>query len=301
MVETQKLRWLPTRLWLARLWLGTFIFLIMATAGCVHSQAPDQEDTKGARSATTSPGTSEQTPTVIFPRHDAPLGSDRGGEYFAGRLALKEGCLRVETPSNDGTNGQLSWLLIWLVGFTFTIEPGTVRVQDELGNAVAHVGDYVRLSRATLTFQAATERMLVSGLSEQCADPYFLVGDEVTAFDPKKEATELWLADPDVVFFREKTEITRRRPLLTAAGVGELILEGRCLRLKNSPTRVHWPTIIWPAGFTPHFHQGVVQIRNGAGRVIAEVGDEIAGGGGFFDRSSGECSGPIWRAKKMKT
>ena len=44
-----------------------------------------------------------------------------------------------------------------------------------------------------------------------------------------------------------------------------------------------------------------MQIRNGAGRVIAQVGDEIAGGGGYFDRSSGDCSGPVWRANKMKT
>ena len=89
--------------------------------------------------------------------------------------------------------------------------------------------------------------------------------------------------------------------MLTAAGVGELVLDGQCLRLKNRPTKSHWPTIIWPAGFTPHVHQGVVQIRNGGGRILAEVGNEIAGGGGYFDRGSGECSGPIWRANKIKT
>ena len=45
----------------------------------------------------------------------------------------------------------------------------------------------------------------------------------------------------------------------------------------------------------------MVEIRNGAGRVVAQVGDQIAGGGGFFDRGSGDCSGPIWLANKMKT
>ena len=45
----------------------------------------------------------------------------------------------------------------------------------------------------------------------------------------------------------------------------------------------------------------MVEIRNGAGRVVAQVGDQIAGGGGFFDRSSGDCSGPVWQANKMKT
>jgi len=33
---------------------------------------------------------------------------------------------------------------------------------------------------------------------------------------------------------------------------------------------------------------------------VAQVGDQIAGGGGFFDRGSGDCSGPVWRANKMK-
>ena len=123
----------------------------------------------------------------------------------------------------------------------------------------------------------------------------------VSTFDPRNEATELRLSDPDVVFLRAKTMISRYRVLMTAAGVGELILDGHCLRLKHGTNQSHWPTIIWPAGFTPHVHQGVVQIRNGAGRVIAEVGNEIAGGGGFLDRDSGECSGPVWWANKMKT
>ena len=143
---------------------------------------------------------------VIFPRHDAPLGTDSGGEYFAAQLILREGCLRAEVSPNYDANDPGSWLLIWPNGFAFTTEPGTVRVVDELGRVVARVGDHVRLSRAALTLEQAAERELVRGVSEDCADPYFLVGDEVSAFDPRNEATELRLSDPDVVFFREKTK-----------------------------------------------------------------------------------------------
>ena len=88
---------------------------------------------------------------------------------------------------------------------------------------------------------------------------------------------------------------------MDAEGVGVLILDGQCLRVKDSFPREHWPTTIWPAGFTPHVNEGVVEIRNGAGRVVAQVGDQIAGGGGFFDRSGGDCSGPVWWANTMKT
>ena len=301
MADTSEFFWWPGRFRLGGLRLVAVIFLMIVVAGCGDGQAPDHAAAKIAPSTGASPAGGAQASTVIFPRHDAPLGTDRGGEYFAAQLILREGCLRAEVSPNHDANDPGSWLLIWPNGFTFETEPGTVRIVDELGRVVAHVGDHIRLSRAALTLQQATERELVRGLSEDCADPYFLVGDEVSAFDPRNEATELRLSDPDVVFFREKTVIARHQTLLQASGVGELVLDGQCLRLNNSLTRSHWPTIIWPAGFTPHVHQGVVQIRNGAGRVIAQVGDEIAGGGGYFDRGSGDCSGPVWRANEMKT
>ena len=135
----------------------------------------------------------------------------------------------------------------------------------------------------------------MKGLSEDCAEPYFLVGDEVTVFDPWNEATELRLSDPDVLFLRQKTVGASVQVLQTAAGVGELVLDGRCLRLKGSST-----TIIWPAGFAPHVEGGVVQVRNGAGRIIARVGDEIAGGGGYFDLGGGDCPGPRGGPTKSK-
>ena len=292
---------LPARIWPNGCILVAVIILIGMMAGCGNDRAPDQATANLSPSSDTLPINDKPASAVAFPRHDAPLETDSGGEYFAAQLVLREGCLRAEVSPSQDANDPGSWLLIWPNGFAFATEPGTVRVVDELGQVVARVGDHIRLSRAALTFEQAAERELVTGLSKDCADPYFLVGDEVSAFDPKNEVTELRLSDPDVVFLRSRTMISRHRALASAAGVGELILDGHCLRLKDSPTRPRWPTIIWPAGFTPHVHQGVVQIRSGAGRVVAEVGNEIAGGGGYFNRGSGECSGPAWRANKMKT
>ena len=105
------------------------------------------------------------------------------------------------------------------------------------------------------------------------------MGDEVSVFDPVSEATEVRWADPGIVFLRATTMISRHRALMTPAGVGEIILDGHCLRLKDSSPK----------------------IRNGAGRVVAQVGNQIAGGGGFFERSVGDCSGPVWWANTMKT
>ena len=238
--------------------------------------------------------TDGQASSIGFPQHDAPLGTDRGGEYFAGRLVLSNGCLRAEAPSNDATNPRSSWLLIWPGAFTLEAESGSVRIVDGLGRIAAHVGDHVRLSRAAVTYQQAMDQGLVERLSEDCEGPYLLVGDEITPFDPRNESAELRLSDPDILFLREKT-VMGFASLMQALGIGELILDGQCLRLGDSST-----TIIWPAGFTPHTDRGVVQVRNGAGRVIATVGDEIAAGGGYRSLDSGACAGEVFLANQIK-
>ena len=158
------------------------------------------------------------------------------------------------------------------------------------------MGDYIRLSRATASYQEAQDQGLIQGISEDCAGPYYLVGDEVSAFDPNNEPTELGLSDPDVLFLRQRTVIASSRELLTAAGIGELILDGQCLRLKGSTT-----TIVWPAGFTPHARNDLVHVRNGAGRIIAQVGDEISMGGGYSTRyDNEECPGGVFSANSIK-
>ena len=128
---------------------------------------------------------------------------------------------------------------------------------------------------------------VLDNMAARCPEPSFLVGDEVTVFDPDTEATELRLSDPDVLFLRQKTEISANRGFMDALGIGELVLDGQCLRLNGGAM------ILWPAGFTPHVEDGVVHVRNGAGRSIARVGDEIAGGGGYFNNRYGECPGEI--------
>ena len=169
----------------------------------------------------TPPANYNHANSVVFAEHDWPLGTDTGGEYIAGRLALREGCLRVEIASNGTGLPPSSRLLIWPSGFTFQTNLGAGQVIDRVGRIVARVGDNIRLSRAGFSFQEAAERGLVKGLSQGCTEPYFLVGDEVTAFDPENEANELRLSDPDVLLLREKTVITSGLPLLQALGLGE--------------------------------------------------------------------------------
>ena len=239
-----------------------------------------------------------QVPEVTFPQHDAPLGTDNGGNYHAGRLVLDEGCLRVEVPPDANGPGRAS-LLIWPSGFAFSVEDGAVRIVDSHGEIAASVGDHIRLTHATVSYQEAKDQGLIQGMSEDCAGPHYLVGDEVTVFDPENQRTELRLLDPDVIFPRKKTIIATGRSQKVAEGVGELVLDGNCLRLGRVDG--HGYTIIWPAGFSPHVEEGVVQVRNGAGRVIAQVGDKLSMGGGYFSRDEDwDCPGGLFVAHSIE-
>ena len=237
--------------------------------------------------------TDGRTFSMVFPQHGASLGTDRGGEYFAGQLVFSNGCLRIEAPTNNAADSRSLWSLIWPDTFTLETESGSIRVVDGHGRVAAHVGDHVRISRSPVTYQQAMARRLVEGLSESCPEPYLLVGDEVTAFDPKSEATELRLPDSDIIFHREETAMGFPGQM-DALGIGEVVLDDECFRLGGTTP------IVWPAGFTPHVQQGVVHIRNGAGRVIAKVGDEIVAGGGYHHIDRGACSGELFFPNRIR-
>ena len=232
-------------------------------------------------------------PEVHFPQHDAPLGTDDGGSYSAGQLVLHDGCLGMEFPPDvNGPGGTI--LLIWPSGFAVDVEGLDVRVADGNGRIAARVGDHIRLTRATISYAQASDKGLVRGLPENCKEPYLLVGDEVSAFDPESESTELRLSDPDVFFPRQRTVIATFRDQMLAAGGGELVLDGQCLRLNGRTT------VVWPAGFTPHVERGVVQVRNGAGVVIAQVGDKLSMAGGYFSRDDWECPGEVFAVHSIE-
>ena len=276
-------------------WVGLLLLpvalLVTIFTGC-GGQAPADPPPQLATPSTVD----AQPPPVAFPRHDYSLGTDRGGDYFAGQLVLKEGCLLVEVPSDPTARGA-SRLAIWPSSFSLDENSETLRVVDGHGRVAARVGDYIRLSWAKLTYEEAKRSELVTGMPEHCPPSRIFVGGDVTAFAPRDEVTELRLSDPEVLLLRQETIMSAERVFLTAAGVGELVLDGPCLRIKG---KYNMNTVVWPAGFTPHVEDGVVQVRNGAGQTIARVGDEIAGGGGYFDSKHKDCPGEAFRIHSIK-
>ena len=124
------------------------ILLAALAAGCSDGRVPTDSSDQYTNSLTGDP----QVSAIAFPRHNAPLGTDRGGEYLAGQIVLEEGCLRLEVPDNQADR-LFSFLLIWPSSFNLEEESGIVRVVDGLGRTAARIGDHIRLSRAAVPYQ----------------------------------------------------------------------------------------------------------------------------------------------------
>ena len=238
----------------------------------------------------------EEAPVVVaFPQHDEQIPPDRGREFFAGKLVLKEGCLRAEAPPRSGYDHR-SRLIVWPRSFTLSTEDGSVRVVDATGRIAARVGDHVRFGGYPT--QTVRLRELEKELPTGCPGPYLWAGDEVTAISLDGPTTlTLQLPDFELHFPRQETILGGQESLLEES-IGELVLDGQCLRLKYGTG--HSDSIIWPPGFTPHYHRGLVHVRNGAGRIIAQVGDRLSMGGGSSRRGDEKCPSPSVGANDIK-
>ena len=271
-------------------------FVVALAAGCTGGQSGGRGDV--------------QDRVVMFPQHDAPLGTDNGGLYLVGQLVLDKSCLRVGVPYDDAGNPRPSTLLVWPAAYRLSVENGVVSVVDELGRIAVRVGDYIRLPfLETVSYEEARDRGLIRGLLADCAGPYELVSNDITAFDPDNEPTELRLQDPKIYFHRQITKLPVEEPvegsvevvvdeIMGPSIIGELVLDGHCLRLNTDSGALM--SVVWPPGFTPHVHRGAVHIRNGAGRIIVQVGDELASGGDYRNVGHGRCPGPTLWIRSIK-
>lgn len=83
--------------------------------------------------------------------------------------------------------------------------------------------------------------------------------------------------------------------------VGKLVLVGSCLRVEDNNNNY---VLIWPQGFSLKTADKFIQISDGAGNLVAQVGDNInVSGGEILSEQIGnyvsqtlpnDCSGPYW-------
>ena len=104
--------------------------LVVVAAGCSNGQEYDQAPTEISLQHATPLADDDQASSMVFPQHDASLGTDRGGEYFAGQLVLSEGfyrpvVARVIEPPCGPVDGLLSPLGL-RVNHLLSVEQGPV-------------------------------------------------------------------------------------------------------------------------------------------------------------------------------
>ena len=117
--------------------------------------------------ATRTPDVSP-TPSVSFFPVQKEVQTTILGALLQGELVLDNGCLRVHDE-----------LILWPYGYSLKTEDKEIRVIDDRGQSVAHVGHHVRLGGGQIPAFFAEEK-LGHPLPEGCDGPYFLAGEVVT-------------------------------------------------------------------------------------------------------------------------
>jgi hypothetical protein len=85
-----------------------------------------------------------------------------------GTLILKDGYLRLSMSYSDDTS-----LIIWPVRYSLEKENDEVRILDEDGNVVAHVGDNIAAGGGEVE-KGIVEKFIDKHLPDDCEGPYWL-------------------------------------------------------------------------------------------------------------------------------
>ena len=240
---------------------------------------------------------------VQIPRHHEPPVINAGANYVFGELHLSGQCLRV--TYYDQTSPELSrrgLLVVWPPGSDARINDDVVQVVGPDGHVQATAGDTIRLSGRKMSDDSGEppEWDWAGEPATDCRDPYWLVGNEVSA-----GVSQYSSADPDAgIYF--PTLGHQRGPIVSMAALleGRLMLREGCLRVVTL-----WEpegfVAVWPPGFGVQMQEGQVVVVNGGGSVIARVGDNVALGGGqppssVFPEGS-RCPGEVWHAMTVRS
>lgn len=133
--------------------------------------------------------------------------------------------------------------------------------------------------------------LAVSILWVACQEKYSTLDDVsvLTVSGIPIQFIELTVEGASIQFIREKPPIPEGRVYRDGEAQGILTLQDNCFRLDQDG-----PVIIWPSRFIPHINDGVVEVHDAKGELMARVGDHLEIAGGALKRDTGNCSGPTW-------
>ena len=92
-----------------------------------------------------------------------------------GRLVVESGCIRLRSPlPTYGFFFGPSRMIVWPYGYSVCVEGNRMVIRNEKGEAVARVGDFVRVGGGAISRQTA-ELVVSRPLPEKCHGPYYVV------------------------------------------------------------------------------------------------------------------------------
>ena len=227
----------------------------------------------------------EADPPIQFPQHPDGKRTYTSAlpEHIKGRLQVYRGCIYIR-------NGTIP---VWPSDFSVRVEDDLVQVLDESGNVAAVDGRETVLAGYEVRADGPEGRETSATLPLECPPGNFwIVGDEIG--DMKEQAGRLIvpLEGSSLIFPRQSPGVWKDD--LSISTKGELVHEEDCLRVDDAEKHM----IVWPPLFTPHMHNGVVEVRDGNGLTVASVGDrlELTGFGSELMRPhyADTCPGPYW-------
>jgi hypothetical protein len=249
-------------------------------------------------------------PDVAFPRQEYVEGPRVVMEAeLVGTVVLTDGCLQVDSLYGDGRITP-----VWPAEFTIALEDESLVVYDGDGKPLIRQDEEVYMGGGEGTDRGMLE-CVRQQLPDSCDGKYWYVGDGVRPnlrFDSE-------LFDLSLITETERTAIfLQKKPILDdwkespSTITGRLVLYKpmRCPRVHSESGMSNFMPI-WPQGYSLEFSEGNIEIRDGAGSLIAREGDELTLSGGGIPHSwesdeyrqlyyqlPGDCHAPYWIVDK---
>jgi len=188
-----------------------------------------------------------------------------------GELVLEDGYLRV-----NGT------LIIWQPDYFVHNNEGTIEILDRNGEVVARVGEEVYMGGGEIKPIGLINSLIKEPLPQGCEGPFWLQGEGTRLslnFSSELFSLEVIpVKDENICFLKKKPlldEFATAKKELT----GKLIVcyDAYCLKCPRITVgdMAELYLLIWPTGYEARVENGVFEIVDGSGNIVARDREEM--------------------------
>jgi hypothetical protein len=245
-------------------------------------------------------------PGVAFPRQEYVEGPrEVMGAELIGKLQLKDGCLQIDSFYGDGFI-----IPVWPAEYTLAYEDNTLTVFDGDGAPLIREGEEVYMGGGEGSKNGLLE-CVRQKLPATCDGKFWFVGDGVRPnlrFDSELFNLSLITSTERTAVLLNKLPILDEWKEEPASITGNLVLYTpmRCPRIQSESGLSDFMPI-WPQGYSLEITDGLIEISDTTGNLIAREGDELTLSGGGIPHSwdsgeyrrlyyelPGDCHAPYW-------